>query len=446
MILPSNNGAEDFSSALFIDNLLSYPFMNLRFPLLVIMVCGCLFSRCTRSTDSEEVGKSDEVLYAGSVTCKNCHTRVYENQLLTAHHLTSQLSDSISIKGSFEEGKNVFSYSPELFVVMEKKHDQFFQTLYAGNRKVKSKSIDLVFGSGVRGQTYLTWQDSTLYQLPIGYFTSFNTWANSPGFSNRPIFNRPITARCLECHSTFFKKTLSEKYPEQFSKKRFLVGIDCEKCHGPGMKHVNFHQQNALAKEAKFIVSFKTFSRTQELDFCRSCHGGKLVAKQPAFTFKAGDDLGAYFDVDTAQAPGRQLDSHGNQYGMLSQSKCFLQSDMTCLTCHQVHDNEKGKVVDFSSRCMTCHVEGTNSLGGNSTTRGRTEGMPAGFCSFKKLGVSLLKQNCIQCHMPEKNSNSIRMLLQGESIPTPAKMHVHQVTVYQDEVIKYIKSLPMSKN
>ncbi len=373
--------------------------MILRFPLLLILVCGCLSSRCTK------------------------------NHQLTPHHLTSQLPDSASIKGSFEESKNVFFYSPALFVVMDKEHKQFFQTLYSRNVKIKSKSIDLVVGSGVRGQAYLAWQDSTLYQLPIGYFTTVNTWANSPGFSNRPIFNRPITSRCLECHSTSFKKTLLEKYPEHFSKKKFLLGIECEKCHGSGIKHVDFHKKNGQVKEGKFIVSFKNFSRKQELDFCRSCHGGKLLAKKPAFTFKPGDDLNQYFNADSLPAPSTQLDSHGNQYGMLSQSKCFLQSNMTCLTCHSVHENERGKVVEFSNRCMTCHKEGTNS-----------------FCSFKKLTVSQLKQNCIQCHMPEKNSNSIRMLLQGEDIPTPAKMHVHQITVYQDEVIKYINSIPLSKN
>src|SRR5438105_1207007 len=166
--------------------------MNSRFPLLAILVYGCISSRCTKSTEIiVEKETSDESLYAGSMTCKSCHEGVFKSHQLTPHHLTSQLPDSISIKGSFEEGKNVFFYSPERFVVMDKKHNEFFQTLYFRNEKVKSKSFDLVVGSGVRGQAYLTWQDSTLFQLPIGYFTSFNTWANSPGFSNRPIFNRP---------------------------------------------------------------------------------------------------------------------------------------------------------------------------------------------------------------------------------------------------------------
>lgn len=404
--------------------------MNLKFQFLTIFISGCISSQCTRSTKLQEEPASNKSLYAGSLACKSCHEEVYKNHLLTPHHLTSQLPDSASIKGSFVDEKNVFFYSPELFVVMTKEHNQFFETLYSRNQKVKSKSIDLVVGSGVRGQTYLSWQDSTLYQLPIGYFTFFDTWANSPGFSNRPIFNRPITSRCLECHSTFFKKMLSEKKPEHFSKKNFILGIDCEKCHGPGMNHVNFHQKNGQQKEGKFIVSFKNFSRKQQLDFCRSCHGGKLAATKPAFTFKPGDDLNEYFGVDSVQTSPAPLDSHGNQYGMLSQSKCFLKSNMTCLSCHKIHENEKGKVVDFSNRCMTCHVETTKS-----------------FCTFKKLTALQLKQNCIQCHMPEKNSNSIRMLLQGESIPTPAKMHVHYITAaYPEEVVNYIKTIPLSKN
>ena len=404
--------------------------MSLRFPLLPILICVCVFSQCTRSTETKEQESANASEYVGSTTCKSCHEKVYANQLLTAHHLTSQPADSLSIKGSFEEGKNAFFYSPELYVMMEKNHNQFFQTLYARNEKVKSKSFDLVVGSGTRGQTYLTWQDSSFFQLPIGYFTVVNDWANSPGFSNRPIFNRPITSRCLECHSTYFKKIPSEnKPPEHFSKKGFVLGIDCEKCHGPGMKHVNFHRENAAVKEGKFIVSFANFSRKQQLDFCRSCHGGKLVAKKPAFSFQAGNDLTEYFQADSVLAPG-QLDSHGNQYGMLSQSKCFLKSNMTCLTCHSVHENEKGKVINFSNRCMTCHTEGTKS-----------------FCTTKKLAVSQLKQNCIQCHMPEKNSNSIRMLVQGESTPMPAKMHVHYITAaYQEEVANYIKSIPLGKN
>ncbi|MBS1505883.1 MAG: hypothetical protein JSS79_04485 [Bacteroidetes bacterium] len=403
--------------------------MNYRRTFLAILVYACFSSACTTSHKTEKPEPKNELLFTGSETCKSCHEDIYKKHQLTPHHLTSQLADSVSIKGSFEEGKNLFFYNPELFVTMDKEHGKFVQTLYARNKKIKTRSFDLVFGSGVRGQTYLSWQDSTLFQLPIGYLASVDSWANSPGFSNRPIFNRPITARCLECHSTYFKKIVSEKkQPEHFSKKQFYLGVDCEKCHGPGKQHVNFHQQNTQTKEGKFITSFKNFTRTQQLDFCRSCHGGKLIASKPAFSFKAGENLNDYFTPDSVQVPGKQLDSHGNQFGMLSQSKCFLQSDMTCITCHNVHENEKGMVATFSNRCMSCHREGTKS-----------------FCTTKKLSVSMLKQNCIQCHMPEKNSNSIRMLLQGDDVPTPAKMHVHQITVYQDEVVKYINSMPLTK-
>src|SRR6267143_497600 len=102
--------------------------MNLRFPMLAIMVYGCLSSRCTRSTDTEALEASEESLYAGSMACRNCHEGVFNSQQLTPHHLTSQLPDSASIKGSFEEGKNIFFYSPGRFGGMEKKDNDFFKT------------------------------------------------------------------------------------------------------------------------------------------------------------------------------------------------------------------------------------------------------------------------------------------------------------------------------
>jgi hypothetical protein len=42
--------------------------------------------------------------------------------------------------------------------------------------------FDMVIGSGVMGQSFLTWRNNKLYQLPITYFTAADQWSNSPGF------------------------------------------------------------------------------------------------------------------------------------------------------------------------------------------------------------------------------------------------------------------------
>ena len=54
------------------------------------------------------------------------------------------------------------------------------------------------------------------------------------------------------------------------------MGVDCEKCHGPAARHVEFQTQNPKETIAKFIINPAGFSRQQSLDMCALCHGGRL--------------------------------------------------------------------------------------------------------------------------------------------------------------------------
>src|SRR5438045_8937759 len=126
------------------------------------------------------------------------------------------------------------------------------------------------------GQSYLYGKDDHLYQLPITYFTAANAWSNSPGFPDKVRFDRMITSRCLECHTTFIKKISSpEEENEKFDSQKIMYGVDCEKCHGPAAKHVEFQTQNPKINTAKYIINPAKLSRQQNLDLCALCHGGR---------------------------------------------------------------------------------------------------------------------------------------------------------------------------
>src|SRR5690606_31177176 len=95
---------------------------------------------------------------------------------------------------------------------------------------VNSQKIDLVIGSGTKGQTYLTWNKDELYQIQVSYFEPTNNWINSPGYPNdRFYFNRPIQGRCLECHATFAESTPSFSKHNIYNKSQIVYGIDCER-------------------------------------------------------------------------------------------------------------------------------------------------------------------------------------------------------------------------
>jgi hypothetical protein len=385
---------------------------------LSLLIAGTfVLSRCVDSAPEEKpvVVEDKSQTFAGSATCAKCHQDVYDDHLRTAHFLTSQPAEEQYIKGSTEPGKNQYAYSNSVAVAIERRSNGFYQVEYVGGQEKVSKKMDIVVGSGTMGQSFLNWRDSYLFQLPITYFSAAHTWSNSPGYPNRVVFNRVITSRCLECHTTYVK-TLSApgKEPEQFDKNKIVYGVDCEKCHGPAAGHVKFHESHPSDSVAKFVVNPATFTRQQKLDLCALCHGGRLQKTKPSFSFTAGESLNDYFVVDTSAPNPLALDVHGNQYGLLRASQCFIQSDMTCNTCHDVHKNEKNKKALFSSRCMSCHSPEHDN-----------------FCPMeKKIGKSIVT-NCIDCHMPLLPSRAIAVFLADSARPTAAMIRSHLIKVYE---------------
>ncbi|MEO6537640.1 MAG: multiheme c-type cytochrome [Ferruginibacter sp.] len=405
--------------------------------LLSISISIFLFTKCINIANEQPgtVVTSDSSFekYAGSQTCASCHKDIYDKHMLTAHFLTSAIATETNIKGSFQPGMNSFVYNNGNSISMEKKADGFYQAGYINGIEKKSQRFDMVIGSGTKGQSYASWVHNKLVQLPITYFTAAHQWSNSPGYPNKMAFNRPITSRCLECHSTYADKISSTGVePEEFDRNRIISGVDCEKCHGPAGKHVAFQTKNPLETKAKYIINPATFSRLQSLDMCSLCHGGRLQKSQPSFEFTAGDKLSDFFVMDTTAKDANNIDVHGNQYGLLAASKCFkLSKTLTCISCHNTHENEKGKMALYSQRCMTCHsIEHKNDM----------------VCKLTHTLGGVIKTNCIDCHMPEQPSMAIAVILQGATTPTPASMRTHYIKIYNDETKKILAYFKDSGN
>ena len=224
----------------------------------LIFLSVFIISQCIdKNKDKTTIIKNDSgEQFAGSATCITCHKSIYDTHINTAHYLTSRPASEKYIKGSFEPGKNFYAYNNSVRIAMEKREDGFYQVEYFRETEKKAHRFDIVIGSGTMGQSYLYWMNNHLFQLPITYFTAANAWSNSPGFPDKVLFNRIITSRCMECHTTF-AKPISEpdKDPEEFANDKIIFGVDCEKCHGPAQKHVEFHTQNPGQLIAKYIIN-----------------------------------------------------------------------------------------------------------------------------------------------------------------------------------------------
>jgi hypothetical protein len=347
--------------------------------------------------------------YVGDEKCLSCHPKQKEFPR-TAHHLTSQPATRESIAGSFSPGKNVLrTPEPELQYRMEARAEGLFQTGVLGtppDTVSLSQRFDLVVGSGRKGQTYLYWgENNQLFQLPVSYWTSIGDWVNSPGYGDRVIdFSRPVLPRCLECHATYFEPAAAGS--NQYRRTNYVLGVTCEKCHGPGAQHSSLNTNPAVKPADQAIINPAKLPRDRQLALCSLCHGGVGVSKTPVFSFAVGNALQDHLQLESPK-PDEPLDVHGNQVALLERSKCFQESNMTCSTCHDVHIPQRD-VKDFSARCLTCHQVQSCGL-------------------FPRRGRSLTGK-CVDCHLPNQTSNVIFSTHAGTRI-TP-KVRNHWIKVY----------------
>lgn len=397
--------------------------------LVFIVPLVIIFSQCL--TINKNKPDPRDAIFAGSKTCITCHKDVYDNYLHTAHFSTTRLADIHSIGGSFDHGKNVFYFSKDQKVVMEQRKDGLYQVAYDKGKQVKAERFDITFG-GVKAESYLYWKGNKIYQLPLSYFKTLG-WTNSPGFdSTYADYGRVIGRRCFECHASYIQdlpmKDQSLNQTEAFDKNSVILGIDCERCHGPMTNHVNFHTAYPNEKDPKYVARYASLSRAQRIDMCAVCHSGnKSRVIRSTFYFMPGDTLSHFLEMPLFPAPvdSAKLDVHANQAQLLASSKCFIGSKMDCATCHDVHKNDRGNLALYSQKCMNCHKTENHN-----------------FCPMASSLGAAIKNNCIDCHMPKRSSNVIAVETAGKGRDVPYEVRTHHIAVYADasqKVMSYLK-------
>lgn len=374
-------------------------------------------SRCV----SNEVQVNDPrgAGFAGSAQCRQCHQAVYDTYLRSAHFNTTQPASVDNIHGSFAAGSNRVTYTDSSYILTEQRDSGLYQVYYANGKEVEAKRFDILFGVK-HAQTFLYWNDNRTFELPVSFYTGVNRWGTSPAYPvSHASFKRFIGANCFECHSSYIKNelTASTKGIEEVLHKNTLIyGIDCERCHGPAVDHINFHMENPGVKEAKHMVSISSLRREQQLDVCAVCHSGNnKMAERSTFAFRPGDTLSHYFTVWPSGDSNTNFDVHGNQYQLLSQSACFIKSNaITCTTCHNPHADAGKDLKIYSSVCAGCHTNVNHS--------------------FAKAAPSIdLRSNCIDCHMPSQPSQAITFFLEGSTERSAYFLRTHKIGIYNTE-------------
>jgi Flp pilus assembly protein TadD len=230
-----------------------------------------------------------------------------------------------------------------------------------------------VIGSGNHSKTFVHRDVSgRLREVPVSWYSERGGyWAMSPGY-DRPDhseFWREIPDTCLFCHNG---------YPST-ANGGLAMGIDCQRCHGPGEAHVQ--RKGAIVNPAKI-------SRERQMDVCMQCHLESASRTLPdairrsnrgEFSYRPGEPLGdfkLYFEFE-GKAVDDRVTVNSSAYG-LRKSMCFKKSSrMTCTTCHDPH----GVARDYTAVCRGCHAATHDAVTFDSTTR-----------------------KCVDCHMQKRRT------------------------------------------
>jgi Flp pilus assembly protein TadD len=271
--------------------------------------------------------------------------------------------------------------------------------------------VEFVLGSGKRGRSYLYQRDGYVFQSPISWYSQKQRWDLAPGYEVvNSHFERPVSARCLFCHSNMVREV--EGTTNRFELPIFRgCSVGCERCHGPGELHAREPQ---LADGVDYrIVNPRHLEPELREAVCEQCHlqGERRVlrANLSTFDYRPGLPLHDFWSVFLLASNLTEAQKAVGQVEQMHSSRCYRESrgELGCISCHDPHrfPAPEEQTQFYRARCQTCHATNGCSLPAADRKRQSPD------------------DSCIQCHMPKRDTDIIH-----------AAMSDHRILRQQDAV------------
>lgn len=306
--------------------------------------------------------------YADDAACANCHA----DRAKTYRHVGMA-------KSFFRPGAAMFIEDFDAPPFFHERSGQYLEMRRRGDElvfrryqlaadgapiHVFEQKVDRILGSGHHARTYLyATPGGELYQLPISWYTAAGEWGMAPGYdrADHDGVVRRVRHECMFCHNAYAaapEETLSywrsQTFPAQLPE-----GIGCQRCHGPGAKHVQTRTRDTIVNPARLGTRLRN-------DICYECHmqptvilSGLRKFGRDVYSFRPGQPLDEYahrVDIDEENLPRAERFEINHHPYRLEQSRCFTESEgrLSCLTCHDPH-RKVSDPAHYRKACMSCH-------------------------------------------------------------------------------------------
>jgi hypothetical protein len=383
-------------------------------------------SAAKRQTDVESPGeqaadarpRSGE--YVGSAACARCHAdeaRAYHD-----HPMSQSLFEAGRAPPLEDYSQSAFSPWESLVYYAEKGDSGVVhheQRTDAAGKVLYDQAVSIAFavGAGERGRSYLINLDGRMYASPVSWYNGPARWGLSPGYGpdNNPRFERRVSDGCLSCHAG--RVAAHGQDIDRFGDPPFLeLSIGCERCHGPGQKHVRFQSGPHSGEGRDAIVNPARLNGAKRDAVCNQCHlqGRRRVVRtgRTEFDFRPGEFLGDNWVVFLKTAGVREGTAAAvSQVEQLYASRCYWQSGgaLACITCHGGHNLLRGDDAAHAYRdvCLGCHSDGKKQCSEDVARR----------------QAATAADSCVVCHMPKFPASDVHAAQTEHRIlrkPSPA--------------------------
>lgn len=327
--------------------------------------------------------------------CRECHPRNHSTWHDSYHRTMTQAVTPETVIGDFDGAAVTVAGKSYKMILREGKCWVSMDDPDAlpGRRERIERLVSVSTGSHhMQVYWYAVGQSDTLGQLPLAYLKETQQWVprDAVFLKSHERASGTETGRwnttCILCHTTGPRKW--QDLTSSWDSSPVELGISCEACHGPGEEHIALQERLAASDnnaagdlDRDPIVNPARLPHRLQSQVCGQCHSIKTVPDHLAGAdyYRAGDDLSAstvlvrvnektwdMFEQKREQidkgtgSPGLTREAidklentllnsfwrdgmvrvSGREYNGLVESSCHQRGQLSCLSCHSLHQAE----------------------------------------------------------------------------------------------------------